>query len=422
MAKKKPGAQKSAGGAAAAAVDDWGGTAKATKKKGGASPLMKYGGAAVATFAVLVMLSGGGGNPLVYLDAGDEAMLRKVFFSGETWAVACASPNDKTPLPDSVEAVAHRLGDEMKFGVVDCKAKMASGRTLTQRWKLKKQHDEDTVMFLSNGVSVTQIEASNFRSEYDLLRELRLLARRRPFMAKNTELLREKCWAKPRCLLVLQGGMLESPTEKALHALAGHHARGGPGRKGASAEDGSSVAFVAMDALEHKLPFEGYDLGDALKLRSFEAGAHRAVYFRNVSGAETLKALAHKGALTTEALGKFLGEVSLDSDEAPHPKLVDVKKGMDTLGIYRRLKKPKVKKTKITGGKDFSADAKKAEEAKKNKKPETAEELKAAFKEQQKREQEKRAKMDAESEDLFEAVDEEEEVEEEEEEEEEEMI
>ena len=72
------------------------------------------------------------------------------------------------------------------------------------------------------------------------------------------------------------------------------------------------MVFVSMDAAEHRLPFEGYDLGDAIKLRSFEAGNHRAIYFRNVTGSATLKALAHKGALTTEALGKFLGTVSLE--------------------------------------------------------------------------------------------------------------
>ena len=118
--------------------------------------------------------------------------------------------------------------------MVDCKAQLpGKGYTLTQRWKLKKQHADDPVVFLSNGVSVEQIGAQYFRSEYDLIRELRLLALRRPFMAKNTELLREKCWSKARCLLVLQGGTLEAPVEKALHALAGHHARGGKGRTGA---------------------------------------------------------------------------------------------------------------------------------------------------------------------------------------------
>merc|ERR1711990_793468 len=221
----------------------------------------------------------------------------------------------------------------------------------------------------------------------------------------------EKCWSKARRLLVLRGGTLEAPVEKALHALAGHHARGGKGRTGQSAEDQSQVVFVSMDAAEHRLPFEGYDLGDAIKLRSFEAGNHRAIYFRNVTGSATLKALAHKGALTTEALGKFLGTVSLDSDEKPYAKLVDIKKDINTLGIYRRSKKTKAKKATITGGKDFSEDAKKA-----------AEELKAAFKEQQKREQEKRARMDAESDDLFEEVDGDVEEVVEEEDEEEEMI
>ena len=420
MAKKKAAAQKAA---APVTVDDWGATAAApAKKKKGGGGLMKVGGVVVAAVAVIMALGGGGANPLVDLDVNDEAALRKVFFGGEVWAVACQ--DGRKPLADSVEAVAHRLNKEMNFGVVDCKTQLpGKSYTLTQRWKLKKQHADDPVVFLSNGVSVEQIGAQYFRSEYDLIRELRLLALRRPFMAKNTELLREKCWSKARCLLVLQGGTLEAPVEKALHALAGHHARGGKGRTGQSAEDQSSVVFVSMDAAEHRLPFEGYDLGDAIKLRSFEAGNHRAIYFRNVTGSATLKALAHKGALTTEALGKFLGTVSLDSDETPYAKLVDIKKDINSLGIYRRSKKTKAKKATIKGGKDFTEDAKKAAEEQKKKKPETAEELKAAFKEQQKREQEKRARMDAESDDLFEEVDGEEEVvEEEEEDEEEEMI
>ena len=110
---------------------------------------------------------------------------------------------------------------------------------------------------------------------------------RRPYMAKNTELLREKCWGKPRCLLIMQGGSLEAPVEKALHAVAGHHAQGGKGRKGASAEDKSAVAFVAMDAQEHKLPFEGFELGDDLKLRRFDQ-IHNAFEFAFLRVAQLL--------------------------------------------------------------------------------------------------------------------------------------
>ena len=425
---KKPGKTKSGGSAAAAAaaIDDWGSSSKASSKKaaGGLSKGAKIGAGCAAAFAALVLMTAGGGSPLTYLDVKDDATLRKVFFSGEVWAVACHAADDATPLPEAVEAVAARLGGEINFGAVDCKAKLPGKEyNLMKRWKLSKPTKESPVMFVSNGVSVDQIDAKYFQSEYDLIRELRLLMIRRPYMAKNTELLREKCWGKPRCLLIMQGGSLEAPVEKALHAVAGHHAQGGKGRKGASADDKSAVAFVAMDAQEHKLPFEGFELGDDLKLRRYEAGAHRAIYFRNVSGAPTLKALAHKGALTTDALGKFLATVSLDSDDAPHDKLVDIGKHMDAFGIYRRSKKLKAPKKapKISGAKDFSADA---AAAKKAKKPETAEELKAAFKEQREREAKKRAAMDNEAEDLFEEVGdvEEEPEEEEEEDDEEEMI
>ena len=428
MPTKKEKKAKAPKDAAAAALDDWGASSSSggsSKKGGGMSTGAKVGAACVAVFAALVFATSGGSGPLTYLDVSDEAMLRKVFFSGEVWAVACSSADDSQPLPEAIEAVAHRLGGEMSFGAVDCKTKLpGKAYNMMQRWKLRKEDKATPVLFISNGVQVTQIEPQYFKSEYDLVRELRLLSMRRPYMAKNTELLREKCWGKPRCLLIMQGGSLEGHVEKALHAVAGHHSQGGKGRKGASAEDKSAVAFVAMDAQEHKLPFEGFELGDDLKLRRFEAGSHRAIYFRNVSGAPTLRALAHKGPLTTDALGAFLSTVSLDSDDAPYAKLVDVGKHMDKFGIYRRSKKLKPpKKTKISGGKDFSADAAAAAAAEKLKKPETAEELKKAFKEQREREAKKRAAMDEASEDLFEAVDDEgDDEEEEEEDEEEEMI
>jgi len=413
--------EKKAKSPAAKAVDDWGGSASSSssrKAKGGLGMGAKIGAGVVALLAA-VMLFGGGGNPVKYLDVGDEAVLKKAFFGGEVWAMTCVSSSD-APLPEQVEAVAHRLSSEMSFGAVDCAAKMGSGRTLMQRWKLKKPMGKDEfTMFLSNGVQVTQIDARYLRSEYELVRELRLLALRRPVTAKNTETLREKCWGKPRCLLVLAGGTLEAPVEKALHAVAGHHSRGGKGRTGASADDASAVAFVAMDAAEHRLPFEGYDLGDAIKLRSFAAGDHRAVYFRNASGAPTITALAHKGPLTTEALGAFLRTVSLDSDAEPHAGLVDTGVHRDALGIYRRKKAKKPKKPKSDKPSKFSADAAAAEAAKKAKKPETAEELKAAFKEQREKEQAKRAKMD-EGNSLFEEGDEDEGDEEEDDEEEEE--
>ncbi|KAH8074120.1 hypothetical protein JL721_2682 [Aureococcus anophagefferens] len=300
MPTKKEKKAKAPKDAAAAALDDWGASSSggsSSKKGGGMSTGAKVGAACVAVFAALVFATSGGSGPLTYLDVSDEAMLRKVFFSGE--------------LP-------------------------GKAYNMMQRWKLRKEDKATPVLFISNGVQVTQIEPQYFKSEYDLVRELRLLSMRRPYMAKNTELLREKCWGKPRCLLIMQGGSLEGHVEKALHAVAGHHSQGGKGRKGASAEDKSAVAFVAMDAQEHKLPFEGFELGDDLKLRRFEAGSHRAIYFRNVSGAPTLRALAHKGPLTTDALGAFLSTVSLDSDDAPYAKLVDVGKHMDKFGIYRR--------------------------------------------------------------------------------------
>ena len=118
--------------------DDWGAPAKASSKKGGGPSAGVIGAAVVALLAVVALFGGGSGNPVQYLDVNDEAVLRKAFFGGEVWAMTCVSSTEAA-LPETVEAVAHRLGSEMAFGAVDCKAKLpGSGRTLMQRWKLKK--------------------------------------------------------------------------------------------------------------------------------------------------------------------------------------------------------------------------------------------------------------------------------------------
>ena len=141
-----------------------------------------------------------------------------MFFSGEVWAVACHTEGDKTPVPEHFEAVAARLGGEINFAVLDCAAKLPEKKYNTfQRWKLDRSNKP--VIFVSNGVKVQQIPAASAsapraretiplflkthtrlwrdmvgfpqaRSEYDLVRELRLASIRQPAAVRNTETLR----------------------------------------------------------------------------------------------------------------------------------------------------------------------------------------------------------------------------------------
>ena len=138
MAKKKAAAQKAA---APVTVDDWGATAAApSKKKKGGGGLMKMGGVVVAAVAVIMALGGGGANPLVDLDVNDEAALRKVFFGGEVWAVACQAvwkSNFGRPTPStrraSVAASARWRGDSTPLT-----RRCPRGRVGSMAWRLTK--------------------------------------------------------------------------------------------------------------------------------------------------------------------------------------------------------------------------------------------------------------------------------------------
>jgi len=309
---------------------------------------------AVVPLVAIALYKSAASNPLTYIDVTDEATLRRVFFSGEVWAVACAT-KDGAP-PASFEPVAARLRDEMRFGVLDCAAKLpGSGRTTLQRWKLKGNPASDKpsappVLFVANGVQVAQIAASATRSEYDLVRELRLAAIRRPVDVASPDAFADKCLAKPRCLAILRGSAeeLEPAASKALDALAGEFGA----LKDAGGVGQQPITFAALDASQWKLSFEGFDLGDAVKLRRFEPGAHRAVFFRNVSSNE-LYALAHfkgGGGLSEPALRAFLGGLGDDDGTAPSPRLVRLPDGgdgqHDAVTIVRRPKPKRARPAK----------------------------------------------------------------------------
>lgn len=250
---------------------------------------------ALPLIAVLLAKFSFGGTVLTYVDVSDEELLRRVFFpaAGEVWAVACETSAEHD-IPEHLESVAMRLSDEMKFAVIDCSAKLpGSGRTTLQRWKLKPS--DKPVIFVANGAQTQQLPST--RSEYDLVRELRLAAIRRPLDVRNDETFRERCLSKSKCMLVLRGGAeLEPHTLKSLHELAGEFA--------------GQVTFASVDAAEWRLAnLEGFEIGDKVKLRRFEAGAHRAIYLSNDTHTPFIKALAPR-SLTS--LGTFLRSVTDD--------------------------------------------------------------------------------------------------------------
>lgn len=289
--KKKAVAAKAAVSHKGTGGEEKNGAALPDKKK----PLAQKGAVAlgVAVAAVVASKMFLGGAPLAYVDVRDEAMLRRIFFptDGEVWAVACETSPESHEIPEMFEAVAVRLAEEMKFAVVDCSAKLpGSGRSTMQRWKLKAA--DKPVIFVANGAQTTQLPAT--RSEYDLVRELRLASVRRPHEVRNDESFREKCLYKPACLFLLRGGAeLEAGVVKRFDALAARHS--------------PRVQFASVDAAEWRINIEGFEAGDQVKLRRFESGSHRALFLANHSDGFH-RALSPK----FDALESFLDQVHDD--------------------------------------------------------------------------------------------------------------
>ena len=121
-------------------------------------------------------------------------------------------------------------------------------------------------------------------------------------MAKNTELSREVL-VEGWCLLV-QEVHAGAPVEKRFTCFEAT-TRGAAKGELASAEDQSGRCFVSMDAASIDYPSKGVlAMPSNSVLRGRESSRDLLPERHWFSYVE---ALAHKGALTTEALGKFLG-------------------------------------------------------------------------------------------------------------------
>ena len=163
-------------------------------------------GAGVAVLLSLLFQGGGRSKHVTYLSVSRMDQLKEVMFGDDAWTVLCT--NETTidrPIPKYFEASAKRLDGQTKFGVLDCGAKLPSGKTTYQKLKLRR--DVDPVLFLAVGEEKPrQIPAKRANTMIKLMKYLRESLEPKLFEIGGSKSLQKYCsGAAKACLLLFRG-------------------------------------------------------------------------------------------------------------------------------------------------------------------------------------------------------------------------
>lgn len=101
------------------------------------------------------------------IEVTNQALLERVFRSGEPWVVLCSKPDDI--MPDVFGKVSKRLVDKSFVGVLDCTQRLpSSGKTVLSRYGIKSSVSP-TVFTVANGEKPKQVCEVAHRSIYEWL-------------------------------------------------------------------------------------------------------------------------------------------------------------------------------------------------------------------------------------------------------------
>mmetsp|Transcript_15532 Transcript_15532/g.33874 ORF Transcript_15532/g.33874 Transcript_15532/m.33874 type:complete len:439 (-) Transcript_15532:125-1441(-) len=243
------------------------------KKKQTPPPVDKFlkpaAGVAVAMLAYYFMK--GMTNDIPRIDVADELALREVFFGegamGKDYAVLChpEAKDGSVGLPvSSVFQDSHDDGSApAEYVLLDCDYVLPdSGKSIYDKFKLNKK--KRPTVFVSGKVGPPkQVPEKHLKTGAMLTKLLKQMLEPHAAKIEKTKELKEKCLNKEVCGLLLKGGKPEPYVKHAVANLLGKY----PNVQFASVD--STVLFLTN--LEEYLP-------------EYEAGVHRFVVFKKVSG------------------------------------------------------------------------------------------------------------------------------------------
>ena len=217
-------------------------------------------------------------NPVTMISVTNKEQLKEVFFGKDAWCVLCH--NESTPLPGVFEATATRLKDEMKFGVLDCSAKLPdSGVTIFKRWKLDLSLGAPIIFVTGGGPKPKQIPSSATRVEYEFVKQLRKATKRSASPIESTHELQQMCLNKPTCALVMQGyGEMTASATKTVESMM---------------KSNRDMTVAMIDSSRFMLTMEK---GHAPR---FVLGQNRLVVFKNTSAGAAMPATSDEPSAAT---------------------------------------------------------------------------------------------------------------------------
>ena len=226
-------------------------------------------GVAIAMMAYYFMK--GLTNEIPRIDVTDQLALREVFFgegaSGKDYAVLCHPEAKDGSVGLPISSVFQDASDDgsapAEFVLMDCDYILPeSGKSIYDKFKLNKK--KRPTVFVSGKVGPPkQVAEKHLKTGAFLTKLLKQMLEPHAAKIEKTKELKEKCLNKDVCGLLLKGGKPEPYVKHAIANLLGKY----PKVQFASVD--STVLFVTN--LEEYLP-------------EYEAGVHRFVVFKKLSG------------------------------------------------------------------------------------------------------------------------------------------
>lgn len=243
---------------------------KKTQKAPPVDKLLKpAAGVAIAMMAYYFMK--GLTNEIPRIDVTDQLALREVFFgegaSGKDYAVLCHPEAKDGSVGLPISSVFQDASDDgsapAEFVLMDCDYILPeSGKSIYDKFKLNKK--KRPTVFVSGKVGPPkQVAEKHLKTGAFLTKLLKQMLEPHAAKVEKTKELKEKCLNKDVCGLLLKGGKPEPYVKHAVANLLGKY----PKVQFASVD--STVLFVTN--LEEYLP-------------EYEAGVHRFVVFKKLSG------------------------------------------------------------------------------------------------------------------------------------------
>ncbi|GMF09222.1 unnamed protein product [Phytophthora lilii] len=250
--------------------------------------LAAVGAIVVALFGSAFLQFSTSQNHVYRLEVTDAAMMERVFRSGEPWVVLCSGPDDV--LPEVFDEVSPRLAGKRFVGVLDCKQKLASGKSVLKRYGIRSSISP-TVFTVANGEKPKQVFLNHLQSAKALAKHVKARTKKVMQQVQNSAQLEARCLSRSSCVLFLRGQRFQPYEKQWIEKLMHKH---------------RTLSFAWIDSTSLKLSLENM-------LPDVSRGEHRMVLFRRQRDRETnkkvLAAKAYRGdAFNAVSVGTFLDQ------------------------------------------------------------------------------------------------------------------